>query len=349
MQNVMPARSPGMFLPPVEPVPRQRKPHDVVSTESVNAFTPNPSRESFQEARTPPKEEDFILPAELEKQRKAEAKVKGWTIPRKKTPSPVRPPVSPSDHGHHHHLVRSTPTPPVTMSIIDHHQQPYAQSNAMDMSVKRPRNNVEVRRQVLPAKVTWNGEVKSFTSYKCKVIGHFRQLGSGYMFNPRFQTDYLQHGFSCISDWPNDVQSESQLVKDSQWLYGAMESSMEEGIGQAELLKWEEDQDGIRAWIELMNKFDKSGNIDLRISSLENIISQPFSRAYPGGLTKYISDYEAAFVELGMLGVRAWDADEARKRRMIQNVEAAGLTWLYTTAKDKFFSEICFILRDHAQ
>ena len=56
---------------------------------------------------------------------------------------------------------------------------------------------------------------------------------------------------------------------------------MEEGIGKAELRKWEEDQDGIRAWIELMNKFDKSGNIDLRISSLENIISQPFSRAYP--------------------------------------------------------------------
>ena len=160
MQNVMPARSPGMFLPPVEPVPRQRKPHDVMSTESVNAFTPNPSRESFQEARTPPKEEDFILPAELEKQRKAEAKVEGWTIPRKKTPSPVRPSVLPSDHGHHHHLVRSTPMPPTTMSIIDHHQQPYVQSNAMDMSVKRPRNNVEVRRQVLPAKVIWNGEVK---------------------------------------------------------------------------------------------------------------------------------------------------------------------------------------------
>ena len=61
-----------------------------------------------------------------------------------------------------------------------------------------------------------------------------------------------------------------------------------------------------------------------------------------------MSDYEDAFVELSKLGQKTWTGDEAKKRRVIMNVSATGLTWLSTVSHKKTFTEVCYILRDHA-
>ena len=85
-------------------------------------------------------------------------------------------------------------------------------------------------------------------------MGHFRQTGMGYIFVKEFQDLYLTYGEKCVDHWSKDnVQiSQSQFYKDNQILYGALQISMKEGIGQKELLQYEATSDGLRVWIDLL-------------------------------------------------------------------------------------------------
>ena len=43
-----------------------------------------------------------------------------------------------------------------------------------------------IKRTPLSGKIVYNGDLKTFKNYKSRVRGHFRQVGAGYLFNPRF-------------------------------------------------------------------------------------------------------------------------------------------------------------------
>ena len=50
---------------------------------------------------------------------------------------------------------------------------------------------LEVRRQVLPARVTWDGNIQTFSIFKSQIVGHYCQTGAGYLFNTDFHPDYF--------------------------------------------------------------------------------------------------------------------------------------------------------------
>ena len=50
-----------------------------------------------------------------------------------------------------------------------------------------------------------------------------------------------------------------------------------------------------------------------------------FHKHYKGGLTKCIQDYEDALTKLVILGKKAWDDDDIKKRRLIKNAQNIGL------------------------
>ena len=116
-----------------------------------------------------------------------------------------------------------------------------------------------------------------------------------------------------------------------------------------ELLVYEDTQDGLTMWLEMVKTYDKGGSANLRIQMLESVISIPFHRSYVGGLTQFVDDYETAFVELSLiLDVDTWDKDSNKKRRLLQNVASASLSWLPHLAKSLDFEDVCQLLREHA-
>ena len=84
-------------------------------------------------------------------------------------------------------------------------------------------------------------------------------------------------------------------------------------------------QDGIRSWCQLVKQHETDGNKNFRIKKLESVISTVFHRDYKGRLTKWIQDYEDALTEIVILGQKAWDDDDIKKRRLIQNAQNIGL------------------------
>ena len=71
-----------------------------------------------------------------------------------------------------------------------------------------------------------------------------------------------------------------------------------------------------------------------------------YHKSYPGGLSKWVTDYEAAFEELSaILKVKAWSNDDAKKERILLNAGALNLSWLDHQSKHMTFRDVCNALR----
>jgi len=206
-----------------------------------------------------------------------------------------------------------------------------------------------VKRQALSNKVVWQDDLSKFKNYKKIVMGHFRQVGMGYIFNSRFQELYLEHGLNVVDYWDETPITRAQLRCDLESLYGAMETSLRGNMGQKQLMQYEDEQDGIRVWRDVLDICDKGGSREIRIQALEADISVPFHKNYKGGLNAFITDYETAFMELtSILKVKAWEDEDTQKRRLLQNLEPLGMSWLDNAAKTMPLSEIYHTLRQIA-
>ena len=116
------------------------------------------------------------------------------------------------------------------------------------------------RRLVLPKEITWNGDLETYQEFKDSLIGHYIQSGAGYLFDKDFQKQYLELGLDCHLNFPEELSNSYQLKKEIQSLYGALKSSCKKGIGSVVLLNHKDSQDGIKAWLEMEEKFDADGD-----------------------------------------------------------------------------------------
>jgi hypothetical protein len=95
----------------------------------------------------------------------------------------------------------------------------------MKMIKKRTRTMSAVNdemRQVLPSKVIWDGTIDHFEVFRNDVVGHYGQIGYGYLFDSCFQEAYLDRGVDCYVDFLDEVPSASQIKKDARALYDAL-------------------------------------------------------------------------------------------------------------------------------
>ena len=171
------------------------------------------------------------------------------------------------------------------------------------------------------------------------------------MFDTEFQQAYLKKGSKCYIFFTRKVHSSTQIKKDAIALYGALLSACPEGSGRMILNANRRKQDGIKAWIEMLDRYEADGNINLRIKKLEIIISTPYHKRYKGGLSRWVQDYENAFSELHKLGVTVWQGDEEKKRCIIQNATHIGISNTLMSeivASNRSFVEVCKFLHSHA-
>jgi len=233
------------------------------------------------------------------------------------------------------------------------HQMPDDPNTFMNMikgrAMARTTANDE-RRQVLNPRVIWDGSIDRFEVFRNNVEGHYGQIGAGYLFDPEFQVAYLDRGTECYIDFLDEVPSASQIKKDTRALYGALLSACQGGVGRRILMENRIKQDGIRSWYQLVNQYETESNRNVRIKKLENVITNVFQRNFRGGLFKWIQDYEDAFTELVLLGQKAWEDDDSKKRRMVQNAQNIGMvdTVFEELVRNKTFIETCNFLRSHA-
>ena len=53
-------------------------------------------------------------------------------------------------------------------------------------------------------------------------------------------------------------------------------------LGKSAILSHKKTQDGVRAWIEIVSKYENGGDCETRINTLEAVIGTPFHGRYKG-------------------------------------------------------------------
>jgi hypothetical protein len=211
---------------------------------------------------------------------------------------------------------------------VDDHQVPDHPTSFMNMIKGRSlaiSAEKDERRQVLPSRVIWDGNIDRFEVFRNNVEGHYGHIGAGYLFDTSFQTAYLERGVDCYVDFMDEVPSASQIMKDAGALYGALLSACQGGVGHRILMENRGKQDDIRSWYQLVNQYETDGNKNVRIKKLESIITTVFHQHYKGRLFKWVQDYEDTFTELAILGQATWNDDDIKKRRLVQNAQHIGM------------------------
>ena len=205
------------------------------------------------------------------------------------------------------------------------------QRNALDFMARHrtPNKDEGIKRQPLPQRIKFSEKLEDFEVYKALFEGHFIQTGMSYLFQTSFQEAYLTFGKECINYIRDPlIPSQDMLLKDIRVLYGALKQSCTNGAGKVILLKYEQTQDGLRAWKEMLEKYDREGDDQARIATLEAVIQVAYTPNYKGGFTKFVDDYEAAFAELNIIDKDNWQTDNAKKRRLYENGLPPAMYWV---------------------
>ena len=129
---------------------------------------------------------------------------------------------------------------------------------------KKETTKMEImKRAVMLPNIKWK-DPSQFDSFKTKLTGHFRQCHAGYLFDERFQGLYKEYGLAAVDHWcvePGLPQlSRLQFKLDLESLMGALQSAIVASYGKLEVMKYENTQDGLSAWLEIVKKIGKGGS-----------------------------------------------------------------------------------------
>ena len=203
-----------------------------------------------------------------------------------------------------------------------------------------------VKRAVLSAKITWKGDLSTFSTFKSILSGHCKMAGAGYIVNNYFLELYEKHEEAAIDHWKDKTLTLTQLIHDREWLYGMIEGSVQGSYGLKYLMQNEQSQDGIKVWIGILSQCDRGGNKDLRIQILEQEVTTPYHNRYKGGLHVYLNNFETSITELAVvLKIKEWEEEATQKRRLLQNLQSLNWKWLDPFFTTMTMSEIYQMLR----
>ena len=165
-----------------------------------------------------------------------------------------------------------------------------------------------LKRTPLPSTFHWNGEAgPPLEKYIDKLKGHVaQQQHLGYILLDSMARLWIKHGdpgtvllmgmqqrlHPCLSNITTN-----QFISDIVWLYGALQQSLT-GRGRNIVMEYETSQDGILTYRKFIATYRYDGNVSVYIASQQAILKVEFTQDYPGGMLKFVEDYETAFMNI---------------------------------------------------
>ena len=99
----------------------------------------------------------------------------------------------------------------------------------------------------------------------------------------------------------------AQFKSDIKAVYSAILSVFRKNTDRAILTKHKTTSDGLSAWIDLHEKHDNKGAAAIAADEMEEIITKPYHRTFPGGVNAFLTRLAGAFSKLNELA----DIDES--------------------------------------
>ena len=214
---------------------------------------------------------------------------------------------------------------------------------------RAPVGPVKVRTP-LNYRVTWNGKRNKFEQFKNAISAHLLQTQTYYMCMPEFVKAYKTKGCGCLNMFPHLGISEQQLAMDANSFFGALLGACNESNAAKKVLcNYSEELDGILAWQDLLNAYDNPQTKLLEEEKAEAVVQGVYTKAYPGGLSQFVDDYETAFATLALTDP-AWASDTNKKKRLMRNLYCEDTQYLHAMLNNPGYDYVatCQYLHDEA-
>ena len=192
-------------------------------------------------------------------------------------------------------------------------------------------------RQAFGQKYVWDGTISTFDTYQSLLEGFLTQVGAWYLVQPDFLRKYKEEraGYFVTDEFYNTYGvSLKQADYDKRYLYGILVSTNRKRK-ETSIMNHQNSQDGIICWIEMKERYGYEGCKEIKIERLEGEIQRPFKPGTPGGIRKYLDEFQVAMVELDALEPLSKIPDPKKKRLLISNLrKVANIAHLTQKCKD---------------
>ena len=158
-----------------------------------------------------------------------------------------------------------------------------------------------------------------------------------YVFDKNFLRNYKEIGgeyFISNEFWSEYYVPLRQAQYDRRHMYSLLRMTTR-GVENRILDKYSKTADGFLAWIEFIERYSCNGSKEVKVETLELEISKPCTATYPGGLERYIDDFQINMSQLDVLRTDVELSDASKKRMLLRNLrEVPGIAHLLQSCKD---------------
>ena len=212
--------------------------------------------------------------------------------------------------------------------------------------LNRPLRN----RAAINHKIKWDGNILKFDEVFQNVHGHLTQVGVNYLLFPDVMNNYLVDPHLAYSYIPATKGiSEAQFEHDREYLFGVLQSVCKYGVGAKHLHKHRKTQDGLAAYITLMNEYAHGGDVTVRATYYRKMIHARWNPNQP--LLQYLTNLQTAYVHLSELNEIF--EDHKQISNTVQNFSGTHLhQFVFNTARNPDvngnFDQFCRVLQEYA-
>eukprot|EP00978_Attheya_sp_CCMP212_P007688 scaffold17875_cov63-Attheya_sp.AAC.1 len=183
----------------------------------------------------------------------------------------------------------------------------------------------------LPALVSWNGNVKTFSTFHAQFKGHLRMRSLSYLFDTTFRDYYLAkkliHAITCQAGYDAKLTFD-RLSQDSSFLYGAIQQAV--ASSPTVLLSINStSNDGIGLYFGFIQKYEFGGSTTLTRTRLMAQANVAYTTNYPGGVRQFVDDKVTAFHTLKEMDSSLFTTDQSKITGLHDSFQQSTETWSY--------------------
>ena len=112
--------------------------------------------------------------------------------------------------------------------------------------------------------------------------------------------------------------SVDQFYCDVSWLYGALKQSLSHR-GKELIRLHDRSKDGLVVWKVLLATYRYNGNVDVYISTQQQILKVGYSPNFPGGALAFAESYETAFINIDSVSSEPLYTDKGKRQLFLLN------------------------------
>ena len=205
-------------------------------------------------------------------------------------------------------------------------------------------------RAAINHKIKWDGNILKFDEVFQNVHGHLTQVGVNYLLFPDVMNNYIRDPDLAYRNIPPTKGiSEAQFEHDREYLFGVLQSVCKYGVGAKHLYKHRRTQDGLAAYITLMNEYAHGGDVTVRATYYRKMIHARWNPNQP--LLQYLTNLQTAYVHLSELNETF--EDHKQISNTVQNFSGTHLhQFVFNTARNPDihgnFDQFCRVLQEYA-